>query len=153
MIPGLQVVTNYFDKVGLQEPLNELGFNLVGYGCTTCIGSSEPPSAEIFETINDSDLAVCAILSGSRNLEGCISPDAKMSHLAPPPLAVTYTLAGLMDFDFETEPLRQDRAGKDAFLRGVWPDPTGVQRTINDTINRGMYLQDHVNVFTGDERR
>lgn len=150
--PGSQVVTNYFDKAGLWEPLNELGFNLVGYGCATCIGNSGPLPAEISKAINDNDLAVCAVLSGNRNFEGRISPDVKMNYLASPPLVVAYALAGSMDFDFETEPLGQDQTGKDVFLRDIWPDPTEVQRTIDDTIDREMYLQDYANVFAGDER-
>lgn len=150
--PGSQVVTNYFDKAGLWEPLNELGFNLVGYGCATCIGNSGPLPAEISQAINDNDLAVCAVLSGNRNFEGRISPDVKMNYLASPPLVVAYALAGSMDFDFDSEPLGVDRQGREVFLRDIWPDPTEVQRTIDDTIDREMYLEDYANVFAGDER-
>lgn len=150
--PGSQVVTNYFDKAGLWEPLNELGFNLVGYGCATCIGNSGPLPTEISQAINDNDLAVCAVLSGNRNFEGRISPDVKMNYLASPPLVVAYALAGSMDFDFEHEPLGVDREGREVFLRDIWPDPTEVQRTIDDTIDREMYLEDYANVFAGDER-
>jgi hypothetical protein len=150
--PGSQVVTDYFDQSGLWKPLDELGFNLVGYGCATCIGNSGPLSPEISKVINDNDLAVTAVLSGNRNFEGRISPDVKMNYLASPPLVVAYALAGTMDFDFETEPLGQDQYGNDVFLRDIWPDPTEVQRTIDETINRDMYTKDYANVFAGDER-
>lgn len=152
LAPGSQVVTDYFDKAGLWGPLDELGFNLVGYGCATCIGNSGPLPAEISKVINDNDLAVAAVLSGNRNFEGRISPDVKMNYLASPPLVVAYALAGTMDFDFETEPLGQDEAGNDVFLRDIWPDPAEVQKTIDDTIDRDMYLKDYANVFAGDER-
>lgn len=150
--PGSQVVTDYFDKAGLWGPLDELGFNLVGYGCATCIGNSGPVPPEISKVINDNDLAVTAVLSGNRNFEGRISPDVKMNYLASPPLVVAYALAGTMDFDFETEPLGQDQNGNDVFLRDIWPDPDEVQRTIDETINRDMYTKDYANVFAGDER-
>ncbi len=150
--PGSQVVTDYFDQAGLWKPLDELGFNLVGYGCATCIGNSGPLSPEISKVINDNDLAVTAVLSGNRNFEGRISPDVKMNYLASPPLVVAYALAGTMDFDFVTEPLGQDQHGNDVFLRDIWPDPTEVQRTIDETINRDMYTKDYANVFAGDER-
>ncbi|WP_308536356.1 aconitate hydratase AcnA [uncultured Mobiluncus sp.] len=150
--PGSQVVTDYFDKAGLWGPLDELGFNLVGYGCATCIGNSGPVPPEISKVINDNDLAVTAVLSGNRNFEGRISPDVKMNYLASPPLVVAYALAGTMDFDFETEPLGQDQDGNDVFLRDIWPDPDEVQRAIDETINRDMYTKDYANVFAGDER-
>lgn len=150
--PGSQVVTDYFDKAGLWGPLDELGFNLVGYGCATCIGNSGPVPTEISKVINDNDLAVTAVLSGNRNFEGRISPDVKMNYLASPPLVVAYALAGTMDFDFETEPLGQNQNGNDVFLRDIWPDPDEVQRTIDETINRDMYTKDYANVFAGDER-
>lgn len=150
--PGSQVVTDYFDQAGLWGPLDELGFNLVGYGCATCIGNSGPVPPEISKVINDNDLAVTAVLSGNRNFEGRISPDVKMNYLASPPLVVAYALAGTMDFDFETEPLGQDQNGNDVFLRDIWPDPVEVQKTIDETINRDMYTKDYANVFAGDER-
>ncbi|WP_296181108.1 aconitate hydratase AcnA [uncultured Mobiluncus sp.] len=150
--PGSQVVTDYFDQAGLWGPLDELGFNLVGYGCATCIGNSGPVPPEISKVINDNDLAVTAVLSGNRNFEGRISPDVKMNYLASPPLVVAYALAGTMDFDFEMEPLGQDQNGNDVFLRDIWPDPAEVQRTIDETINRDMYTKDYANVFAGDER-
>jgi len=150
--PGSQVVTDYFDQAGLWGPLDELGFNLVGYGCATCIGNSGPVPSEISKVINDNDLAVTAVLSGNRNFEGRISPDVKMNYLASPPLVVAYALAGTMDFDFETEPLGHDQNGNDVFLRDIWPDPAEVQRTIDETINRDMYTKDYANVFAGDER-
>lgn len=150
--PGSQVVTDYFGKAELWDPLEELGFNLVGYGCATCIGNSGPVPPEISKVINDNDLAVTAVLSGNRNFEGRISPDVKMNYLASPPLVVAYALAGTMDFDFETEPLGQDQNGKDVFLRDIWPDPSEVQSIIDSTIDREMFTSDYANVFAGDER-
>ena len=150
--PGSQVVTDYFDQAGLWGPLEELGFNLVGYGCATCIGNSGPVPPEISKVINENDLAVTAVLSGNRNFEGRISPDVKMNYLASPPLVVAYALAGTMDFDFETEPLGKDQNGKDVFLRDIWPDPTEVQSIIDSTIDREMFTTDYANVFAGDER-
>ena len=150
--PGSQVVTEYYEKAGLWPALNELGFNVVGYGCTTCIGNSGPLPEEVSAAVNDADLAVVSVLSGNRNFEGRINPDVKMNYLASPPLVIAYALAGTMDFDFESEPLGQDADGKDVFLADIWPDPTEVQATIDATIDRDMYAQGYADVFTGDER-
>ena len=150
--PGSQVVTDYYEKAGLWPALNELGFNVVGYGCATCIGNSGPLPAEVSQAVNDADLAVVSVLSGNRNFEGRINPDVKMNYLASPPLVIAYALAGTMDIDFATEPLGQDPEGHDVFLSDIWPDPTEVQAVIDATIDREMYTRDYADVFAGDER-
>ncbi|WP_167145967.1 aconitate hydratase AcnA [Actinomyces sp. ZJ308] len=150
--PGSQVVTDYYEKAGLWPALNELGFNVVGYGCATCIGNSGPLPAEVSQAVNDADLAVVSVLSGNRNFEGRINPDVKMNYLASPPLVIAYALAGTMDIDFDTEPLGQDPEGRDVFLADIWPDPTEVQAVIDATIDREMYTRDYADVFAGDER-
>ena len=150
--PGSQVVTDYYAKAGLWPALNELGFNVVGYGCATCIGNSGPLPAEVSAVVNDADLAVVSVLSGNRNFEGRINPDVKMNYLASPPLVIAYALAGTMDIDFATEPLGQDPEGRDVFLSDIWPDPTEVQAVIDATIDREMYTRDYADVFAGDER-
>lgn len=150
--PGSQVVTDYYEKAGLWPALNELGFNVVGYGCATCIGNSGPLPAEVSQAVNDADLAVVSVLSGNRNFEGRINPDVKMNYLASPPLVIAYALAGTMDIDFDTEPLGQDPEGRDVFLSDIWPDPTEVQAVIDATIDREMYTRDYADVFAGDER-
>ena len=150
--PGSQVVTDYYEKAGLWPALNELGFNVVGYGCATCIGNSGPLPAEVSQAVNDADLAVVSVLSGNRNVEGRINPDVKMNYLASPPLVIAYALAGTMDIDFATEPLGQDPEGRDVFLSDIWPDPTEVQAVIDATIDREMYTRDYADVFAGDER-
>lgn len=150
--PGSQVVTDYYEKAGLWPALNALGFNLVGYGCATCIGNSGPLPAEVSQVVNDADLTVVSVLSGNRNFEGRINPDVKMNYLASPPLVIAYALAGTMDFDFATEPLGQDPEGNDVFLADIWPDPTEVQAVIDSTIDREMYTRDYADVFAGDAR-
>ena len=152
MAPGSKVVTDYYEKAGLWPYLNELGFNLVGYGCTTCIGNSGPLPEEISNAVNEEDLTVVSVLSGNRNFEGRINPDVKMNYLASPPLVIAYALAGSMDFDFETEPLGQDQDGKDVFLSDIWPEPAHVQATIDATIDAEMFAKDYADVFAGDER-
>ena len=152
LAPGSKVVTSYYEKAGLTEALNSLGFNLVGYGCTTCIGNSGPLDEEISAAINQNDLAVTAVLSGNRNFEGRINPDVKMNYLASPPLVIAYALAGTMDFDFETQPLGQDHEGKDVFLADIWPTPEEVQSTIDSSINSDMFSVQYAGVFEGDER-
>ena len=150
--PGSQVVTDYYAKAGLWPALNALGFNVVGYGCATCIGNSGPLPEEISAAVNDADLAVVSVLSGNRNFEGRINPDVKMNYLASPPLVIAYALAGTMDFDFATQPLGRDEQGRDVFLKDIWPDPAEVQATIDATIDRQMYTRDYADVFAGDER-
>ena len=140
MAPGSKVVTDYYEKAGLSPYLEKLGFHLVGYGCTTCIGNSGPLSDEISAAINENDLAVVSVLSGNRNFEGRINPDVKMNYLASPPLVIAYALAGTMDFDFETEPLGQDTDGNDVFLKDIWPTPAEVQRDHRrSSINKEMF--------------
>jgi aconitate hydratase len=152
MAPGSQVVSDYYDKAGLWPYLEKLGFYLVGYGCTTCIGNSGPLPEEISKAINDNDLAVSAVLSGNRNFEGRINPDVKMNYLASPPLVVAYALAGSMDFDFESQPLGKDKQGKDVFLKDIWPSQKDVSDTIASAINQEMYTRNYADVFKGDEK-
>ena len=152
MAPGSKVVTGYYEKAGMWPYLEKLGFHLVGYGCTTCIGNSGPLNDEISKAINDNDLAVVSVLSGNRNFEGRINPDVKMNYLASPPLVIAYALAGTMDFDFDTEPLGRDTDGNDVFLKDIWPAPTDVERTITQSISKEMFTSDYADVFAGDER-
>jgi len=152
LAPGSKVVTDYYEKAGLMDDLEALGFYLVGYGCTTCIGNSGPLDDEISQAVNDHDLAVTAVLSGNRNFEGRINPDVKMNYLASPPLVIAYALAGTMDFDFETQPLGQDSGGNDVFLADIWPDAAEVQATIDSSIDTDMFTQQYKTVFDGDER-
>ena len=152
MAPGSQVVTDYYDKAGLWPYLEKLGFYLVGYGCTTCIGNSGPLPEEISKAVNDTDLSVCAVLSGNRNFEGRINPDVKMNYLASPPLVIAYALAGTMDFDFNSEPLGKDTSGQDVFLRDIWPSQRDVTDTIASAINQEMFTKNYADVFKGDEQ-
>ena len=152
LAPGSQVVTGYYEKAGLTEPLNALGFQLVGYGCTTCIGNSGPLAPEISDAINHADLAVTSVLSGNRNFEGRINPDVKMNYLASPPLVIAYALAGTMDFDFENDALGQDQDGNDVFLRDIWPSPAEVEKVIGESISQELFKADYADVFSGDER-
>jgi aconitate hydratase len=152
MAPGSQVVTDYYEKAGLWPYLEKLGYHLVGYGCTTCIGNSGPLPEEISAAVNEADLAVVSVLSGNRNFEGRINPDIKMNYLASPPLVIAYALAGTMDFDFETQPLGQDSDGTDVFLRDLWPSARDVQATIDAAISQEMFTKDYADVFAGDER-
>jgi aconitate hydratase len=152
MAPGSQVVTDYYEKAGMWPYLEKLGYHLVGYGCTTCIGNSGPLSDEISAAINEADLTVVSVLSGNRNFEGRINPDVKMNYLASPPLVIAYALAGTMDFDFENQPLGTDTDGAPVFLRDIWPSPADVQSTIDTAINQEMFTKDYADVFKGDER-
>ena len=152
MAPGSQVVSDYYDKAGLWPYLEKLGFYLVGYGCTTCIGNSGPLPDEISKAVNDSDLSVTAVLSGNRNFEGRINPDVKMNYLASPPLVIAYALAGTMDFDFEHDPLGTDSDGNDVFLRDIWPSQKDITDTIASSINREMFVKNYADVFKGDDR-
>ncbi|MGW9586654.1 aconitate hydratase AcnA [Microbacterium sp. NPDC055455] len=150
--PGSKVVTDYYEKSGLDKALEGLDFFTVGYGCTICIGNSGPLIEEVSAAINDHDLAVTAVLSGNRNFEGRISPDVKMNYLASPPLVVAYALAGSMNFDFETDPLGKDTEGNDVFLRDIWPSPDEVQQIIDTSISREQFITQYATVFEGDER-
>jgi aconitate hydratase len=152
LAPGSKVVTDYYEKAGLMGDLEALGFYLVGYGCTTCIGNSGPLAEEISDAINDNDLAVTAVLSGNRNFEGRINPDVKMSYLASPPLVIAYALAGTMDFDFDAQPLGTDSDGQEVYLADIWPDADEVQSTIDSSIDTEMFTTQYANVFEGDER-
>jgi aconitate hydratase len=152
LAPGSKVVTEYLDRAGLTEPLEALGFHLVGYGCTTCIGNSGPLPDEISQAVNDNDLAVVSVLSGNRNFEGRINADVKMNYLASPPLCVAYALAGTMDVDIVNEPLGEDSDGNPIYLRDIWPDEHEVAQTVEDAIQSDMFRKSYGEVFAGDER-
>jgi aconitate hydratase len=151
LAPGSTVVTDYLEASGLDQSLNGLGFDLVGYGCTTCIGNSGPLPEEISAAVNEKDLVVCAVLSGNRNFEGRINQDVKANYLASPPLCVAYALAGRMDFDFETEPLGTDGDGNDVFLSDLWPSSQEVKDTVAEAVKADMFKKNYANVFEGDE--
>ncbi|MFC5492903.1 aconitate hydratase [Nocardioides caricicola] len=152
LAPGSKVVSDYYERSGLTPYLDKLGFNLVGYGCTTCIGNSGPLIPEVSAAVNEKDLSVVSVLSGNRNFEGRINPDVKMNYLASPPLVVAYALAGSMDVDLFTDPLGQDQDGNDVFLKDVWPSPTEVEETIAQAINSEMFGESYQDVFAGDEQ-
>ncbi|MFW5419200.1 aconitate hydratase AcnA [Nocardiopsis sp. CNT-189] len=152
LAPGSKVVTDYYERSGLTPYLDKLGFNLVGYGCTTCIGNSGPLPEEISKAVQDNDLAVTAVLSGNRNFEGRINPDVKMNYLASPPLVVAYALAGSMDVDITTEPLGTDQQGEPVHLSDIWPTPEEIQEVIDSAIASDMYERAYSDVFAGDER-
>jgi aconitate hydratase A / 2-methylisocitrate dehydratase len=152
LAPGSKVVTEYYERAGLVEPLEALGFHLVGYGCTTCIGNSGPLPEEVSKVVNDEDLAVCSVLSGNRNFEGRINPDVKMNYLASPPLVVAYALAGTMDVDLQHEPLGEDADGRPVYLRDIWPSAEEVARTIEQAVQSDMFRKSYDSVYAGDER-
>lgn len=152
LAPGSQVVTDYLVESGLQTYLDHLGFNLVGYGCTTCIGNSGPLKPPISKAINDNDMLVTSVLSGNRNFEGRISPDVKANYLASPPLVVAYALAGTMTADLNNEPLGVDKDGKDVFMKDIWPSNKEVANVILEHLSSEMYKKRYANVFEGDHR-
>ena len=152
LAPGSKVVAVYYDRADLTQYMEALGFNLVGYGCVTCIGNSGPLPIEISKAVNEGDLAVTAVLSGNRNFEGRISPDVKMNYLASPPLVVAYAIAGTMDHDFEKDSLGKDQNGKDVFLSDIWPTPAEIQTVIESSISSAMFTKDYASVFDGDHR-
>jgi aconitate hydratase A / 2-methylisocitrate dehydratase len=152
LAPGSKVVMDYYEKAGLTPYLDKLGFNLVGYGCTTCIGNSGPLPAEISAAVRANDLAIVSVLSGNRNFEGRINPDVKMNYLASPPLVVAYALTGTMDLDLTTEPIGVDNEGKDVYLADIWPSPRDVQDVIATAVTSEMFTKDYADVFAGDER-
>ena len=152
LAPGSTVVTDYLERSGLDEYLNKLKFDLVGYGCTTCIGNSGPLSEEISAAVTEKDLVVCAVLSGNRNFEGRINQDVKANYLASPPLCVAYALAGRMDFDFESDPLGTGSDGEDIYLRDIWPGNDEIRDTVADAVRKDMFEKNYANVFEGDER-
>ncbi|MBV9718756.1 MAG: aconitate hydratase AcnA [Candidatus Eremiobacteraeota bacterium] len=151
LAPGSKVVTDYLARAGLQEYLDRLGFNLVGYGCTTCIGNSGPLPSDVAEAVADGDLNVAAVLSGNRNFEGRIHPQVRANYLASPPLVVAYALAGRIDIDLTTEPLGSDRAGKPVFLRDLWPSNDAIATTMAGCISGEMFERQYADVFEGDE--
>ena len=152
LAPGSKVVTEYLDRAGLTDDLEALGFHLVGYGCTTCIGNSGPLPEEISDVVQAEDLAVVSVLSGNRNFEGRINPDVKMNYLASPPLCVAYALAGTMDIDLLDEPLGQDEDGNDVFLKDIWPSEQEVAETVEEAVQSDMFRKSYGEVFDGDER-
>src|SRR5215467_10941571 len=152
LAPGSKVVMDYYERAGLVPYLDKLGFNLVGYGCTTCIGNSGPLPDEVSAAVNASDLAVVSVLSGNRNFEGRINPDVKMNYLASPPLVVAYAIAGTMDIDLTRDPLGTDANGSAVMLADIWPSPRDVQDVIDQAINAEMFAKDYSDVFAGDER-
>ena len=152
LAPGSKVVTDYYDRADLTRYMEALGFNLVGYGCVTCIGNSGPLPIEISKAVNENDLAVTAVLSGNRNFEGRISPDVKMNYLASPPLVVAYALAGTMDHDFDNDSLGNDKAGNPVLLKDIWPSAQEIQAVIDSSISSEMFKKDYATVFDGDHR-
>ncbi len=152
LAPGSQVVSEYLEAAGLQEDLDAIGFNLVGYGCTTCIGNSGPIQPELSKAINDNDLIATSVLSGNRNFEGRISPDVRANYLASPPLVVAYALAGDMNIDLTSEPLGQDKDGNDVFLKDVWPTNKEIADLVEQTVTRQAFLKKYADVFKGDEK-
>ncbi|MBK8462747.1 MAG: aconitate hydratase AcnA [Nigerium sp.] len=150
--PGSKVVTDYYEKSGLQQYLNELGFNTVGYGCVTCIGNTGPLIPEVSKAINDNDLAVTAVLSGNRNFEGRISPDVKMNYLASPPLVIVYALAGTLDIDLANEPLGTGADGQDVYMRDIWPTTQEIEEVVSSSISSEMFAKRYADVFAGDKK-
>jgi len=152
LAPGSKVVTDYYDRAGLTPYMEKLGFNLVGYGCVTCIGNSGPLPLEVSKAVNENDLAVTAVLSGNRNFEGRISPDVKMNYLASPPLVVAYAIAGTMDHDFDHDSLGKDLDGNDVYLKDIWPTAEEIASVIESSISSSMFTKDYSSVFDGDHR-
>jgi aconitate hydratase len=152
LAPGSQVVSAYLEAADLQKDLDAVGFNLVGYGCATCIGNSGPLQPEISQAIAEGDLVATAVLSGNRNFEGRISPDVRANYLASPPLVVAYALAGTMDIDLSSEPLGQDKNGQDVFLKDIWPSSQEVAELVERTVTREAFQSKYADVFKGDEK-
>ncbi|MCE8457635.1 aconitate hydratase AcnA [Rhodovulum sulfidophilum] len=152
LAPGSQVVSEYLEAAGLQEDLDAIGFNLVGYGCTTCIGNSGPLAEEISKAINDNDLIATSVLSGNRNFEGRISPDVRANYLASPPLVVAYAIAGDMNIDLTRDPIAQDKDGKDVFLKDIWPSQAEIAELVEKTVTREAFQSKYADVFKGDEK-
>ena len=152
LAPGSQVVTDYYAKSGLLPYLEKLGFDVVGYGCTTCIGNSGPVLPEVSSAVNDAEIVVSAVLSGNRNFEGRINPDVRMNYLASPPLVVAYALAGTMDIDFERDPLGTDGAGEPVYLADIWPSAAEVQAVVDSSIDPQMFASRYRDAFAGDDR-
>ncbi len=152
LAPGSKVVMDYYERSGLLPYLEKLRFNLVGFGCTTCIGNSGPLAPEISAAVHEHDIAAVSVLSGNRNFEGRINPDVKLNYLASPPLVVAYAIAGTMDIDLYNEPLGHDQDGNPVFLKDIWPDPIAVDRLIEECVDSSMFLERYADAHTGDER-
>ncbi len=152
LAPGSRVVTDYLERAGLTPHLEKLGFNLVGYGCTTCIGNSGPLIPQVSQAINDNDLSVCAVLSGNRNFEGRIHPECQMNFLASPPLVIAYALAGNLQINLSTDPLGHDGQGNPVYLADIWPSPQTIEHTIAAHLHADMYTHGYANIYEGDER-
>ena len=152
LAPGSKVVMDYYERAGLTPYLEKLGFNLVGYGCTTCIGNSGPLPEAISAAVSENDLAVVSVLSGNRNFEGRINPDIKMNYLASPPLVVAYALAGTMDIDLDNEPIGTGSSGQEVYLRDLWPDLAEIEEIVETAVAAEMFTRDYADVFSGDER-
>ena len=150
LAPGSQVVADYYEKSGLQKDLDALGFNLVGFGCTTCIGNSGPLPEEISEAINKNDLVAAAVLSGNRNFEGRVNADVRANYLASPPLVVAYAIAGSMYVDLAKQPLGIDKKGKKVFLKDIWPTSREINAVIRKSITKQVFAKKYANVFKGD---
>jgi aconitate hydratase len=152
LAPGSQVVAEYFEKSGLQTDLDALGFNLVGFGCGSCIGNSGPLIPEVSKAVNDNDLVVCSVLSGNRNFEGRVNPDVRANYLASPPLVVAYALAGSMLIDLAQRPLGTGSDGQPVYLKDIWPSSSEIQDLIDQTVTSELFGSRYADVFTGDER-
>ena len=152
LAPGSLVVADYYDRANLMEPLAKLGFDIVGYGCTTCIGNSGPLAPEISQVITSHDLSVCSVLSGNRNFEGRIHPDCRMNYLASPPLVVAYALAGTMDIDLNDDPIGHDTDGKPVYLRDLWPSDAEITSVVDEVVDRSFFVERYGSIFEGDER-
>ena len=152
LAPGSQVVSAYLEAAGLQDDLDKIGFNLVGYGCTTCIGNSGPIQKELSEAIAEGDLVAVSVLSGNRNFEGRISPDVRANYLASPPLVVVYALAGSMDIDIARDPIAQTPEGKDVYLKDIWPSQSEIAELVEQTVTRQAFIEKYADVFKGDDK-
>ena len=152
LAPGSKVVSDYYDRSGLTPYLDKMGFNLVGYGCTTCIGNSGPLIPEVSAAVQASDLAVVSVLSGNRNFEGRINPDIKMNYLASPPLVVAYAIAGTMDIDLVNDSLGTDEQGKDVYLKDIWPSEAEIDEIVAAAIGAEMFTDSYADVFAGDQQ-
>jgi aconitate hydratase len=149
-VPGSQVVTEYLNKAGLTKELDKMGFNLVGYGCTTCIGNSGPLPVPISDAIREGKLIVTSVLSGNRNFEGRIHSEVKANYLASPPLMVAYAIAGNMNIDITKEPLGTSRDGKSVYLRDLWPSQENIQKIVTEVVNKTMFIDKYGSVYDGD---
>jgi len=149
LAPGSQVVTDYYDKAGLTPYLDKMGFDLVGYGCTTCIGNSGPLPEAVSAAVNEADLAVVSVLSGNRNFEGRINPDVKMNYLASPPLVVAYAIAGTVDIDLVNDPIGHDNKGIAVYLRDIWPSQREIQKVVMESVHEEQFEKEYAEVFTG----